>query len=143
MEYPLNPPEPPKIRVVLAYNHRLVRQVIKILLQQTDDIEIVGETRDGLEAVQLTESLHPDVLVIGVNTADISGLEVTTQIQQRRLATQVVILSAYQDEIEELHALNHGASRYLPTLLIPAELLPAIRQAYHHQVYQNYGLVLG
>jgi DNA-binding NarL/FixJ family response regulator len=138
MEEKTNPQAQSSIRVIIADNHSLVRQSIKIFLMKASDIEVIGEARDGYESVQLTKQLAPDVLVIDVDMLYVNGLQVIEQIRRLGLATRVVILSTYNDETLLRQALQHGASSYLSKDLIPAELLPAVRVAYEGQVYQSY-----
>ena len=126
------------IRVIIADNHRLVRQSIKMFLQQAEDIEIVGEAWDGQEAVELTERLTPDVLVIDADMLYLSGFRAIELIQRLELATRVVMLSLHSDETLIQQALQYGANAYVPKYLIPAELLPAIRTTYEGRTYQSY-----
>jgi DNA-binding NarL/FixJ family response regulator len=125
------------IRVLIADKHSLVRQCIKIFLQQADDIEIVGEAHDGQKAVELTECLTPDVLVMDIALPQVNGLQATEQICRQGLNTHVVILSLYNDETQQWQALRHGANGFVPKDLIAAELLSAIRAAHHGRIYRG------
>jgi DNA-binding NarL/FixJ family response regulator len=137
MNYQVSTDEKPGIRVLIADKHSLVRQCIKIFLQQADDIEIVGEAGDGSEAVQLAEFLTPDVLVIDIALPQVNGLQATEQIHRQGLNTHVVILSLYNDETQQWQALQHGANGFVPKDLIAAELLSAIRAAHHGRIYRG------
>jgi DNA-binding NarL/FixJ family response regulator len=138
MEHQMSLGEKQIIRVIIADNHRLVRQSIKMFLQQADDIEIIGEAWDGQEAVELTERLTPDVLVIDADMLYLSGFRAIELIQRLELGTRVVMLSLNNDEILIQQALQYGANAYVPKYLIPAELLPAIRTIYEGRVYHSY-----
>jgi DNA-binding NarL/FixJ family response regulator len=138
MEHKMSVGEKQVIRVIIADNHRLVRQSIKMFLQQADDIEIVGEAWDGQEAVELTERLTPDVLVIDADMLYLSGFRAIELIQRLELDTRVVMLSLNNDEILIQQALQYGANAYVPKYLIPAELLPAIRTTYEGQIYHSF-----
>jgi DNA-binding NarL/FixJ family response regulator len=137
MDPQVNIHENPAIRVVIADNHSLVRQCIKIFLQQADDIEIVGETWDGQKAVELAECLAPDVLVMDIALPQVNGLQATEQICRQGLNTHVVILSLYNDETQQWQALRHGANGFVPKDLIAAELLSAVRAAHHGRIYRG------
>ena len=79
--------------VVLADDHRIVRQGLRALLEAQSDLRVIAETGDGLEAVELVERLRPDVLVVDVMMPGLNGLEVTRLVRQRWPATKVVVLS--------------------------------------------------
>jgi two-component system response regulator DegU len=137
MDYQVSIRENSMIRVLIADNHSLVRQCIKIFLQKADDIEIVGEALDGQKAVELTECLAPDVLVMDIALPQVNGLQATEQICRQGLNTHVVILSLYNDETQQWQALRHGANGFVPKDLIAAELLSAVRAAHHGRIYRG------
>jgi two-component system response regulator NreC len=137
MDHQVNIHENPVIRVLIADNHSLVRQCIKIFLQQADDIEIVGEAWDGQKAVELAECLTPDVLVMDIALPQMNGLQATEQICRQGLNTHVVILSLYNDETQQWQALRHGANGFVPKDLIAAELLTAVRAAHHGRIFRG------
>ena len=76
-------------------------------------MQILGEAGDGLDAVQLVDSLQPDVLIVDVLMPGLSGLEVTRQVTQRTAQTRVIVLSMYANEAYILEALRNGASDYV------------------------------
>jgi two-component system response regulator NreC len=99
--------------IVLADDHRIVRQGLRALLEAEADFSLVGETGDGLEAVRLAERLRPDVVVLDLMMPSINGLEATRQIRNCCPKTHVVILSMHADEAYVLEALKNGASGYV------------------------------
>jgi two-component system response regulator NreC len=99
--------------IVLADDHRIVRQGLRALLEAEADFSLVGETGDGLEAVRLAERLRPDVVVLDLMMPGINGLEATRQIRNCCPKTHVVILSMHADEAYVLEALKNGASGYV------------------------------
>ncbi|MBI1881587.1 MAG: response regulator transcription factor [Chloroflexi bacterium] len=137
MEYQVNVQEYPTIRVLIADNHSLTRQYIKMFLQQANDIEIVGEAVDGQEALQLIEHLAPNVLIMDITLPPMNGLRITEQICRQGLNTHVVILSRRYDEAQQRQALRHGANGFVPKDLIAAELLSAVRAAHHDRIYRG------
>ncbi|MFL7794185.1 MAG: response regulator [Anaerolineae bacterium] len=99
--------------ILLADDHRIVRQGLRALLEAEPDFSLVGETGDGLEAVQLAERLKPDVIVLDLMMPGINGLEATRRIKNLCQQTHVVILSMHTDEAYVLEALRNGASGYV------------------------------
>ena len=86
------------IRVVIADDHTLVRKGIRALLEQTHDIEVVGEAADGHEALNLVHRLTPDVLLIDISMPRLNGTQTIERIRVRHITTHVVILSMHSDE---------------------------------------------
>lgn len=117
------------IKIVLADDHRIVREGFRALLASQKDFQIIGETGDGLEAIRLVEQLKPDVLVIDILMPSLSGLEVTRQVTQRVTNTRVVILSMHSNEAYVLQALKNGASGYVLKDATSAELIRGVREA--------------
>ena len=115
------------IRVVIADDHFLVRAGIRALLEKAGDIEVVGEAADGQEAIELVQSLLPDVLVIDFAMARLNGIEAVGQIGSLGVKTRTLILSMYSDDILVRQALRNGASGYLLKRTVSDELFPAIR----------------
>jgi DNA-binding NarL/FixJ family response regulator len=117
------------IRVIVADDHHLVRQGIRMLLEKAGDIEVVGEAEDGQEAVEMAERLTPDVLVMDISMPRLNGTQATERIHSRGLATQVVILSMHADETIVRQALRYGAKGYVLKRAVAEELLLAVRAA--------------
>ena len=115
--------------IVLADDHQVVRNGLRVLLEAEPDFSVVGEAGDGLEAVRLVERLQPDVLVLDLMMPGLNGLEVARQVSQRSPQTRVVILSMYDNEAYVLEALRAGAAAYVPKESTSAELVRAIREA--------------
>src|SRR3989454_3198909 len=93
-----------KIKVLLADDHMVVRQGLKALLMAEEDIEVVGEAETGREAVQLTQKLLPNVVVMDIVMPLLNGLEATRQIVKQCPCAKVLILSSYGDDeyVDEL-----------------------------------------
>ena len=123
------------IRVVLVEDHHLVRQGIRALLERAHDIQIIGEAEDGYEAVELVKRLAPDVLVMDIAMPRLNGLQAIEEIQTLDVATQVIVLSMYDDEILVRRALSSGAKGYLLKSSVAEELALAIRAASRGETY--------
>ncbi|MBI4788389.1 MAG: response regulator transcription factor [Chloroflexi bacterium] len=117
------------IRVLIVEDHHLVRQGIRALLEKAEDMQVVGEARDGQEAVELAERLTPDVVVMDLSMPRLNGNQAAERIRALRLPSQVVILSMYSDEMLVRQALRSGAKGYLLKHSVTEELLLAVRAA--------------
>jgi two-component system response regulator NreC len=115
--------------IVLADDHHIVRQGLRILLEAEPDFTIVGEAADGREAMALVERLQPDVLLLDLMMPGLNGLEATRQVTRRVPGTRVVILSMYANEAYVLAALRAGALAYVLKEATGDTLVSAIREA--------------
>lgn len=114
--------------IVLADDHRVVRQGLRALLEAEPGFSVVGEAGDGLETIHLVEQLKPDVLVLDLMMPGLNGLEVTRQLNKRLPHTRIVILSMYANEAYVLEALGNGASAYVLKDSSSADLVHAVRE---------------
>jgi len=117
------------IRILLAEDHKIVREGTRQLLEKAPDMQIIGEAADGLEAVRLALELVPDVIVMDVRLPLLNGIEATRAIKSKLSAlTHILILSAYADDSYVFPLLEAGASGYLLKTTSGAELIDAIRK---------------
>lgn len=123
------------MRIIVADDHHLVRQGIRSLLEKEGDIEVVAEAENGYEAVELSQQLEPDVLVMDINMPRLSGIQAAERIRDLGLATQIVILSMHSDEPLVRQALRHGVRGYLLKRSIMEELMLAVRTASRGELY--------
>jgi DNA-binding NarL/FixJ family response regulator len=123
------------IRVIVADDHHLVRQGIRVLLEQAEDIEVVGEAENGQQAIEWVKRLSPDVLVMDIAMPGMDGLQAAEHIRTLGVATRTVILSMYSDRTLVRRALRSGARGYLLKRSVTAELLLAVRAAARGEVY--------
>lgn len=114
-------------RVLLADDHSVVRQGLRVWLERSKSIEVVGEAADGREAVRLAEELQPEIVIMDVAMPLLNGIEATAQITRRSPQTRIIILSVHADESYILRALNAGAKGYLLKEATEEDLLPAVR----------------
>jgi len=115
------------IRVVLADDHARVRAGIRSMLDRTDDILVIGEASNGLEALQLIEELSPDVLVLDIEMPVMNGLQVAQKIQNQEIPVQVLVLSAYDDTEYISSMLENGVAGFLTKDEVPKLLFRAVR----------------
>lgn len=116
------------IRIVLAEDHKLVREGLKALLRNEPAFELVGEASDGLQAVEIVEKEKPDVLLLDLRIPRLHGIEVLRQLRDQS-HTSVVVVSMHSDEPYVIEALKNGVSGYVLKDCAPAELVLAIRTA--------------
>jgi len=114
------------IRVLLADDHVVMRNGLRLLLERQPDLEVVAEAADGREAVDMTLLHRPDVVVMDVAMPRLNGVEATRQIVSRLPATSVVILSMHSDESYVLRSLKAGAKAYLLKDSAESDLISAI-----------------
>ena len=114
------------IRVLLSDDHLVVRKGLRAILERQSRMEVVGEAADGREAVALSESLGPDVVIIDITMPHLNGIDATAQIVKRNPKIGVVILSVHSDETYVLRALNSGAKGYLLKDSAETDLVKAV-----------------
>lgn len=117
-----------RVTIVLADDHHIVRQGLRMLLETDPEFAVVGEEADGLKVVDLVKRVSPDVLVLDLMLPGLNGLEITRQIAGLSVKTRVIILSMHADETYVLEALRNGASGYILKDANPAEMLQAVRE---------------
>ncbi len=123
------------IRVVIADDHNLVRQGIRALLEKENYIQVIGEAGTGSEAIELAESLKPDVIVMDISMPRMDGAQATERILGLDTPTEVIILSMHSDTILAQQMLRQGVKGYLLKESIAEELPLAIRSASQGRVY--------
>lgn len=119
-----------RIRLLLADDHALLRQSMRIMLEMNDHLEVLADVSDGREAVEMTGRLHPDVVLMDLAMPNLNGVEATAQIVKLYPRVKVLILTGYQDDERVVAALRAGASGYVVKRSDVNELLLAI-QAVH------------
>ncbi len=114
------------IRILLADDHVVMRRGIRALLERRPDFQVVAEAGDGREAVELTETHSPHVVVADIAMPNLNGIEAARQIVQKSPQTAIVILSMHSDESYVLRALRAGARGYLLKDSPESDLINAI-----------------
>lgn len=115
------------IRIILADDHAVMRRGLRLILEQQEDFEVVGEASDGREAINLAESVKPDVAVLDITMPNLNGIEAAHQISTRQLGVSTIVLSMHADESFVLRALKAGARAYLLKESAEGDLINAVR----------------
>ncbi|MDQ3248200.1 MAG: response regulator transcription factor [Chloroflexota bacterium] len=117
------------IKLMIVEDHPLLIQGLRRVVDEEADIEIVAEVTDGDEALKRALELEPDVILMDINLPGKNGLQVTREIKNNQMYDDIniIILTAYNDDEQLLHALRAGAAAYYPKDVRPSELIPAIR----------------
>jgi len=135
-----------KISVIVVDDHPLFREGVRNILDLEDDMDVIGEATSGDEAFEMVHALKPRVALIDVNLPNMNGIQVTRQIFADRLRTAIVLLTAYDDVEQVLHAFRAGASAYCSKDVEAGKLVDVIRHAARgfyvvgDQVYDRDGL---
>lgn len=116
--------------MLIADDHKIVRQGIRKLLETEPDLEVLGEARDGHEAVKKAGQLKPDLVLMDIAMSNLNGLEATRQIKKAFPRIKILILTMHKSEEYVLQSLQAGASGYLLKDAAVEDLVSAIRSVY-------------
>jgi DNA-binding NarL/FixJ family response regulator len=119
-----------RITVLLADDNRIVRREFRRILELEDDLEVVGEAKNGRQAVAMVKKLRPALVLMDIAMPLLNGLEATRQILKATAATKVLMLSAHSDEAYVEEATNAGAMGYLIKQTSAENVCPAIREVH-------------
>jgi DNA-binding NarL/FixJ family response regulator len=117
-----------KIGILVIDDHRIFREGLRNILYFHDDLEILGEGANGRQALELVNKLQPDIVLMDINIPLINGIQVTRQLMAERARSRVIMLTAYDDEEQQLHAMRAGAAAYCPKDVEPDKLVETIRE---------------
>jgi len=115
------------IRVLIAEDHLMVRAGIRALLEKAGDIHVMGEASNGQEAIEMTEGLRPDVLIMDIMMPRMNGIQAAEHLRELKLPTHILLLSMYSDEGFVHQALQCGVKGYVLKSSVSDELLWAVR----------------
>ena len=116
------------IKVVLAYDHVLVRDGIKALLEDQEGIAVIDEASNGLEALEVISRIKPDVLIVDIRMPEMNGIEVVQQININQMDVKTLVLSMHDSEEYVVKAIQAGADGYLLKGASKAEFLKALHK---------------
>jgi len=122
------------IRILIADDHALFREGLRKILELEEDIEIVGEARDGAEALSLADRLKPDVILMDISFPGPNGVRIARQIKKRYREVHVIMLSMYEDTVHITESFQAGASGYVIKTRPSGELIQTIRSVFREGV---------
>jgi DNA-binding NarL/FixJ family response regulator len=141
---------PATTRILIAEDHAIVREGIRMILGTQEDFEVIGEARDGEEAVEMARALRPDVIVMDISMPRLTGIEATRKIRRVAPDAHVLILTMHEDESYVFQLLQLGAAGYVVKHAAASDLVDAVRAAMRGEPFlypvvarslvQDYGL---
>lgn len=132
----------PRLRVLIADDHAIVRQGLRQILSDTEDLEVAGEADNGVAAIQLARQQPWDVMLMDVSMPDRNGIDALKIIRKEFPRLPVLILSMYPEDQYAIRALKAGAAGYLTKQSAPEQLVHAIRQVASGKKYVSAALAL-
>lgn len=129
------------IRVLIADDHRIVREGLRSLLEKESDMEVIGETEGGLSAVRFIQEMSPDVVVMDITMPDLNGIEITHQIANKAPGVKVLALSMHSEARFVVAMLAAGAAGYLLKDCAFEELAQGIRTVAANQTYLSPAII--
>ena len=118
------------IKVLLADDHRIVREGLRRIVDACDDMKVVAEAADGKEAIRLIRKNRPDVALIDISMPEIDGLEVLQQLQPEFPELPILILTMHEEQPYAVRAIEAGARGYITKKSAPEQLVKAIRKVH-------------
>lgn len=128
------------IRVLIADDHDLVRESVRAILSNEQDIEIIAMARDGKEAIELTGSHHPDVVVMDISMPKLDGIRSTAFIRNTEPNTRIIILSMHVNATLVQQAIKMGVNGYVLKSRATDELPEAIHAAHRGEMFISPGI---
>ena len=125
------------IRILIVDDHAIVREGQRALIMTEPGMELVGEGVDGIEAVELARSLHPDVILIDLFMPRMGGIEAIKAIKTENPAARILVLTSFAEDDKVFAAVKAGASGYLLKDASPDEILTAVRNVNRSQPAMN------
>jgi two-component system, NarL family, response regulator NreC len=116
-----------RVKILLADDHTIVRQGLKLILAAHADVEVVGEAANGREAVELAAQLRPDIVLMDVQMPELNGIEATKKMVAANPRIRILVLSMHKEAVYVREILKAGARGYILKDAIDTELLNAIR----------------
>jgi len=124
-----------RAKIILADDHKIIREGLRSLLEKQPDMEVIAEAQDGLTAVSLVQKLHPNVVIMDIGMPEMNGIDATTKITADYKNVQVIALSMHSDRRFVMQMLKAGAAGYLLKDSAFEELVTAIHAVMQKQHY--------
>jgi NarL family two-component system response regulator LiaR len=119
-----------KIKVLIVDDHQVVREGLCSFLELLDDVAVIGEAEDGMQAVEMVRLLRPDIVLMDLVMPNMDGITATRQVIALKLGTKVIALTSFSEDDKVFPAIQSGASSYLLKNVSPDVLAEAIRAVY-------------
>ena len=116
-----------KLRIIIAEDHKTVREGIKLLVNAQDDMEVIGEAGDGEAVLALASKLDPDIVLMDISMPVLNGLKATKKLRSMKPDTKILTLTRHTDDGYLRQLINAGANGYVLKQSAPSELINAIR----------------
>jgi DNA-binding NarL/FixJ family response regulator len=135
-----------EISVLIVDDHRIFREGIQVNLELHDDIKVLGHGANGQQALGLVRELRPDVVIMDINLPLMNGIQVTRTLTAEGHPTAIIMMTAYDDAEQVIHAMRAGASAYCAKEIEPDQLVEVIRHVHrghyvvHEQVFDRAGI---
>lgn len=126
-----------KISVLIVEDHTMVREGFHMVLKLEKDLEVVGEARNGREAISLATELRPDVILMDIAMAGLNGLEATRQLMKTLPDTRIIILTAHSDDAYVKYAVDSGAAGFMIKQDSTRDICHAIREVHRGGIYYS------
>jgi len=124
-----------KIRIIIADDHTIFRQGLRMLLAQEDDMEVVGEAADGIEALELAKKHNPDIILLDIAMPTMDGVQVATTIKKHLPRIKIIVLTSYSDDQFLYEFLKLGVSGFVLKDSASQELIYSIRKSHEGMVF--------
>jgi two-component system response regulator NreC len=124
-----------KIRILLADDHTILRAGLKMMLNAQPDMEVIGEAQDGRQAIEETQKLRPDIVLMDITMPDFNGIEATRQIKRLVSDVKILMLTMHEHDEYVFQALQAGASGYMLKEAADTELITALHVITSGQFY--------
>jgi two-component system, NarL family, response regulator NreC len=124
-----------KIRILLVDDHTILRAGLKMMLNAQPDMDVIGEAHDGRQAIQESQRLHPDIVLMDITMPDMSGIESTRQIKKVLPDVKILILTMHENDEYVFQALRAGASGYILKEAADTELISALHVVQNGNFY--------
>src|SRR2546423_9236988 len=124
-----------KIKILLCDDHSIVRAALKCLLETAEDMEVVGEAENGHQCVREARRLQPNLVILDLAMPLLNGMEAARQISKEVPQARVLVVSSYGDDDHVLKVIEAGATSYVLKQSAAADLLDAVRETHHGNVF--------
>ncbi|MBN1430136.1 MAG: response regulator transcription factor [Anaerolineae bacterium] len=135
-----------QIRIIIVDDHHIFRQGVQVNLELQSDIQVIGQGANGEQGLAIVRQMQPDVVIMDINLPIMNGIQVTRQLAAEGQPSRVIMLTAYDDTQQVIHAMRAGAAAYCAKEIEPDKLVEVIRQVVqgryilYEQVFDKAGI---